>query len=82
MRNAGVAPPVPDRRARLAAEIRAELARQSRSRQDLAAHLGISTDTLRRRLDGVRPFYFDELELVAAFLNVRLSDLTGRTDAA
>lgn len=73
---------VPDRRQRIAAEVRAELARQNRLKSELAAALGISTDTLRRRLDGVRPFYFHELEAVASFLGMRLSDLTGRTDEA
>jgi transcriptional regulator with XRE-family HTH domain len=68
------------RREALAAEIRAERARRNMPYHELAAKAGISTDTLRRRLAGVRPFYFHELEAIAAAFDMPLSELTGRTE--
>jgi transcriptional regulator with XRE-family HTH domain len=70
------------RRERVAGEIRAELARQNKSKTDLAAHIGISTDTLRRRLDGVRPFFFEEIISTADFLGVPVSTLLERSEDA
>jgi transcriptional regulator with XRE-family HTH domain len=70
------------RREALAAEIRAERARQNIPFGVLAEKAGMSTDTLRRRLSGVRPFYFHELELIAAAFGLPLSELTGRTEDA
>lgn len=58
-----------DRR-RLGGEVRAELARQEKSRTALAAELGISREALRRRLNGVQPFQVEELDTVAVFLGV------------
>lgn len=66
----------------MAGEIRAELARQNKSKTALAAHLGISSHTLRRRLDGVRPFFYEELIAVAQFLELPLSTLLERTEDA
>ena len=66
----------------LAAEIRAEKARRKIANHELAEALGISTATLRRRLDGVRPFYFHELEALARYFDVPLSELTRRTEKA
>jgi len=70
------------RRERVAAEIRAELARQNKSKTDLAAHIGLSTWTLRRRLEGVRPFYLEELQSIAQFLGLPLSELLEHTGNA
>jgi len=70
------------RRERVAGEIRAELARQNKSKSALAAHLGISTDTLRRRLDGVRPFFYEEIIGVSSFLDMPVSTLIERTEDA
>lgn len=71
------------RREAVAAEIRAELARQNKSKAALAAQLNISTDTLRRRLEGVRPFYFHEAEIISGFLDIPLSVILKRSrDAA
>ena len=71
------------RREAVAAEIRAELARQNKSKVALAAQLNISTDTLRRRLEGVRPFYFHEAEIISDFLDIPLSVILKRSrDAA
>lgn len=68
----------PVRRTELAAEIRAELARQKRTQVSLSAATGLSLNTLRRRLDGVKPFYVEELEAVCMFLGVPLSDMITR----
>jgi len=64
----------------MAGEIRAELGRQNRSATQLAAATGISPATLSRRLQGKKPFYFEELEVIAQFLGLPLSELTARTD--
>lgn len=67
----------------MAAEIRAELARQRVTQLALIAATGITKNTLRRRLDGIKPFYLHELEAICSFLNVPLSELLERTkDAA
>jgi len=71
-----------ERRSRIAGEIRAELGRQGKSRHELAAAAGISPATLSRRLQGKKPFYLEELEAIAQFLEIRLSDLTERTEDA
>lgn len=71
-----------DRRAEVAAEIRAELARQRVSQAALILATGITKNTLRRRLNGVKPFYVHELEAICSFLNVPLSELLERTRTA
>jgi len=72
----------PDRRAKFAGEIRAELARQGLSYAQLAKASGISPSTLSRRLEGNKPFLFEELEAIASFLGMPLSELSRRTEAA
>jgi transcriptional regulator with XRE-family HTH domain len=72
----------PQRRAAIAAEIRAELARQNLTYAALAKAIGMSPSTLGRRLEGLRPFYLEELEAIAQFLGLKLSEFTARTDAA
>ena len=69
------------RRARIAAEVRAELARQNKTRASLSQATGISVDTLRRRLDGVRPFYMDELDSITLFLGIPLVEFVARTES-
>lgn len=54
----------------VAAELRAELARQRRTQADLAGVLNLSQPALSRRLLGQVPMSLDELTLIAAFLNV------------
>lgn len=73
--------PVMDRRAKIAGEIRAELARQNKTVASLAVAIGMDPATLGRRLKGDKPFYFEELEAVSQFLGFRLSEFTARTDA-
>lgn len=71
-----------DRRAKVAAEIRAELARQGKSATQLATATGIGRDTMRRRLNGVYPFNSDELYSICHFLGISIVELTERTEAA
>lgn len=72
-----------NRRARVAAEIRAELARQRISQIALIAATGITKNTLRHRLNGKYPFYVHELEAICSFLHVPLAEFLERTkDAA
>ena len=63
---------------RVAGEVRAELARQKRTANELAAVLGISAHTAGRRLSGDVPFNVIELAALCQWLNVDLADLIGR----
>lgn len=54
----------------VAAEVRAEMARQRLSSQDLAEQINFTTSTLHRRLTGQVPFDMEELFLVANALGV------------
>ena len=56
--------------AKVAAEVRAEMARQRRSQEWLAARLGVSQSTLSRRITGELAFDTTELANVAAVLGV------------
>ena len=71
----------PLRRASVAAEIRAELARQSKTYVSLAEATGISVITLRRRLAGQRPFYAEELGSVSRFLGLTVDEILTRAAA-
>lgn len=70
-----------ERRAALAGEIRAELARQDLTATALSKATGITPSTLSRRLDGVTPLLYEEVRAIAQFLGLKVSDLTERTDA-
>lgn len=70
------------RRAAIAREIRAELGRQNLTYAALATATGINPSTLSRRLQGNKPFLLEELQSIAEFLKIKLSDLTERTDVA
>lgn len=59
----------------VAATVRAELARQRKTQRDLAAALGISQQTVSRRLAGETPFAIDEIEAAARFLGVSVGAL-------
>lgn len=74
--------PTPRRRARTAAELRAELARQKMSVITLAESTGIKVPTLRNRLSGKAPFYLEELDLICLALGVGLSAFVERTEDA
>ena len=68
----------PLRRSRVAAEVRAELARQNKSKASLAQAAGISIDTLRRRLDGVYPFYVEEIDAICFFFGIPVAEFIAR----
>lgn len=66
--------------AAVAAEIRAEIARQGVSRRRLSLDLGFAPSYLDRRLKGATPFRLDELESVARRLDVSVPTLLSRAD--
>jgi transcriptional regulator with XRE-family HTH domain len=68
----------PLRRTAIAAEVRAELARQNKTLTSLAQAADISTDTLRRRLNGLSSFPVEELGPVCRFLGLTLDQLLDR----
>ena len=69
------------RRSKLAAELRAELARQKMTVTSLSLSTHITVPTLRNRLAGTRPFFIEELDTICAVLGVGLTELIDRTEA-
>ena len=57
-------------RSRVAAEVRAAVARNGISRGALAAALGINPDVLSRKLNGSSPIGLDEIAAIARALNL------------
>lgn len=66
---------------RVAANVRAELARQRKSQTELAQALALPQSAVSRRCVGRVPFDINELTVVAGFLNVPLGVLLGDRDA-
>lgn len=62
---------------RVAATVRAEMARNRVSQTALAETLGLSQAAVSRRLLGAVPFDVDELAQVAELLNVTAASLIG-----
>lgn len=62
---------------RVAAEVRAYLARQRKTQGDVAALLGLSQQSVSRRMSGVIPFDVEELHKIAVFLGVPVAALFG-----
>ena len=62
--------------------IRAEMARQRRTQQDVALLLGVSQTAVSRRLTGSIPFDVSELLTVARWLGVSAASLLGERAAA
>ena len=60
---------------RVAANIRAELARRSLSQTDLARMLGTTQQAISRRMSGKVPFNTDELNAIAKQLGVPVASL-------
>ena len=58
-----------------AGAVRAELARRRITGRQLARSLGWSFTTTARRLNGSSPFDIDELDAVARFLGLAVTDL-------
>lgn len=68
--------------ARVAGQIRAEMARQRCTTADLAACLGVSPHTAGRRLSGRTDFTAVDLVLIADWLSVNVGDLLGKKASA
>lgn len=66
---------------RLAANLRAELARRKISGRQLSVALDWKPSNTSRRLSGRQPLSVDELTQVAAYLEVPLTDLLGEAVA-
>lgn len=67
---------------RVAANVRAELARHNRSQTDLGQALGRSQPYVSRRLSGKVAFGVDEVESIAAWLGVPVGVLLAEGVAA
>jgi transcriptional regulator with XRE-family HTH domain len=65
----------------VAGEVRAEMARQKRSQDNLSAELGWTQAFLSRRLTGKNAFSTDEIEAVARALGVPLAQLADPAQA-
>ncbi|WP_123605500.1 helix-turn-helix transcriptional regulator [Micromonospora sp. Llam0] len=63
----------------IAAEVRAEMARQQKSQRDMAAALGMPQQVLQIRLVGRRSFRAEELALVAEVLGVPVTNFFAHT---
>jgi len=59
-----------DVRIRIAAEVRAEMARKSKTQRDMAALLNIDQPSVSLRLRGERSFRAEELVAIAEWLGV------------
>lgn len=62
-----------DHRAAIAAEVRAEMSRQRKTQDDLAAVLGVTQQSVSPRVRGLQSFRAEELKAVAEWLNVPVS---------
>lgn len=54
----------------IAAEVRAELARQNKTQRELGSVLGLPQSSIQLRLTGSRPFRGEELAMMAGWLHV------------
>lgn len=63
----------------VAATVRAELARHDRTQQDLAHALGLSQQSVSRRLSGHLALDTNELERIAEFLGIPVEALLPAT---
>lgn len=59
----------------VAAKVRAELARQQKTRKGLKDQLGISKTAFYRRISGDLPFDVNQVVVVADYLGVEVADL-------
>ena len=66
----------------VAGALRAEMARQRRTSIELAACLGVSQATAARRTNGETPLDLDEIETIAAWLDVPVAALLADAAAA
>ena len=63
----------------IAGTVRAELARQRKTQQELQLKLGISRPSMYRRLNGESHFDARELVIVADFLGITIGELFSET---
>lgn len=66
---------------RVAANVRAEMARNGTTQADLAEALNLPQSSVSARVRGRVPFRLDEIELASAFFGVPLSELVPVEDA-
>ncbi len=67
---------------RVAATIRAELARRRKTQSDLATALGMARSALHRRLNGDQSLTVDELHKIAKYLDLSASYLIESGESA
>lgn len=72
--------PTSARSIRVAGEVRAEMARKRVTGTTLAQALQMSNATLSRRLNGLKAFDINELEVVGRVLGVTVTELLTRAD--
>ena len=60
---------------RVAAVVRAEMARYRVSQTSLARHLGVAQQNVSRKCSGRTPFALDELDVIAPLIGMRLVDI-------
>ncbi|WBT08819.1 helix-turn-helix transcriptional regulator [Corynebacterium sp. SCR221107] len=66
----------------VAIEVRAELARQEKTINQVADYVGMPVSTMRRSVKGQRPFTIDELGAISEFLGIGIVQLLKRSDRA
>lgn len=62
----------------IAAEVRAEMARQKKTGKDLSSTLGLTQSTTSRRLTGEVPFDMAEIFTVSDWLGIAVTELDRR----
>lgn len=67
-------------RERVAANVRAEMARYGVSQADVAAALGVSQQAVSMKIHGRRPLSLDDLEVVAPLFGLEAADLLASND--
>lgn len=65
-----------DHRAEIAAEVRAEMARQHRTQDGLAALLGVTQQSVSPKVRGLASFRAEELKVIADWLQVPITQFT------
>lgn len=60
---------------RIAAEVRAHVARQGIHQSEIAEALGVSQSWVSKRMTGLRPFTVADLDVICQLLNVTLLEL-------
>lgn len=64
---------------RVAATVRAELARHRKTQAGLARALGLQRTSIHRRITGEQAWRIDELHVVAGYLGVPVASLLGES---